>query len=58
MLATVYIEGTDMKNQKDPVRKDDKRTWSVPKVERRSMIDRTQGGGPPFVSESPSYSPS
>ena len=33
-----------MKNQNDAECKDDKRAWSAPKVERRSMIDRTQGG--------------
>ena len=41
---TVYIEGRDMRNQNDPAREDDKRAWSAPKVERRSMIDRTQNG--------------
>jgi hypothetical protein len=40
---TAYSDGIAMKNQNDPARKDDKREWSAPKVERRSMIDRTQG---------------
>jgi hypothetical protein len=55
---TVYIEGIDMKNQNDPARKDDKRTWSAPKVERRSMIDRTQGGSQIGIIETNGYSSS
>lgn len=52
---TVYIEGRDMRNQNDPAREDDKRAWSAPKVERRSMIDRTQNGFRPDNFESGDY---
>jgi len=47
-----------MKKQNDAERKDDKRTWSAPKVERRAMIDRTQSGSRIYLSESAFYRPS
>jgi hypothetical protein len=55
---TAYSDGIAMKNQNDPARKDDKREWSAPKVERRSMIDRTQGGILLYTRESSLYRPS
>jgi hypothetical protein len=55
---TVYFEGVIMKKQNDAERKDGKRAWSAPKVERRAMIDRTQSGGFVYSIESGSYRPS
>ena len=47
-----------MKNRNEAEREDDKRAWSAPKVERRSMIDRTQGGPDIYPTEDIDYRPS
>lgn len=44
-----------MKIKNDVERKDDKRTWSAPKVERRDMIDRTQSAPNPLNVEAFGY---